>query len=58
MKGLLEVIVKLTTDGALQVRDEAINLICDMRSAFGQAFFGDKLRDVQSQKLQKALRKS
>lgn len=55
MRILLDSIVKLATDGAVEVRDKFVEVISEMRNIYGVAFFGDKLKDVQSQKLQKIL---
>lgn len=55
MRVLLDAIVKLATDGAVEVRDKFVELIGEIKNAYGVAFFGDKLRDIQSQKLQKIL---
>jgi hypothetical protein len=55
MKGLLDTLVKLVTDGAVEVREKCVEVLCEMKAVYGLGFFGERLRDVQSQKLQKMM---
>jgi hypothetical protein len=55
MKGLLDILVKLVTDGAVEVREKCVEVLCEMKAVYGLGFFGERLRDVQSQKLQKMM---
>jgi len=55
VRSLMDTLLKLTTDGAAEVRDKVIEVIADVKNLFGSGFIGDKFKDVQSQKLQKIL---
>lgn len=58
VKSMLDIFLKLTTDGAVEVRDKVIEVIADVKKMFGKGFVAEKFKDVQSQKLQKILAES
>lgn len=55
IRQLFDCFLKLTTDGAAEVRDKVIEVIRDVKNLYGSGFIGDKFQNVQSQKLQHIL---
>jgi hypothetical protein len=55
MKSLLDMLVKLASDGTLEVREKVVELVAELKNVYGMGFLGDKFKHVQSQKLQKIL---
>lgn len=51
-KNLTLQIVDLNQDGASEVRDKALDVLCKMKASYGFNFFGDKLKKIQGKKLQ------
>lgn len=51
-KNLSLQIIELNQDGASEVRDKVIDVLCKMKAAYGLGFFGDKLKKLQGKKLQ------
>lgn len=51
-KNLTVQIVDLNEDGASEVREKTIDVLCKLKSVYGLNFFGDKLKKIQGKKLQ------
>lgn len=51
-KNLTAQIVDLNEDGASEVREKTIDVLCKLKSVYGLNFFGDKLKKIQGKKLQ------
>jgi len=52
LKNLTLLIIDLSQDGSSEVRDKALSLLCKLKGVYGMNFFGDKLKKIQSKKLQ------
>lgn len=52
LKLLTGSIIDLTSDGSLEVRDKALDVLCKMKGSFGINFFGEKLKKIQGKKAQ------
>lgn len=51
-KNLTIIIVELNQDGASEVRDKAMDVLCKLKAAYGINFFGDKLKKIPEKKIQ------
>lgn len=45
-KNITSIIVDLNQDGASEVRDKALDVLCKIKVAYGINFFGDKLKKI------------
>lgn len=45
-KNITTIVVDLNQDGASEVRDKAMDVLCKLKAAYGINFFGDKLKKI------------
>lgn len=45
-KNITTIVVDLYQDGASEVRDKAMDVLCKLKAAYGINFFGDKLKKI------------
>lgn len=56
MKNYLEKIVKMTDDGNLQVRKQALQLLCKFKISYGELWLKDKINGLDDRKKWEILR--